>query len=338
MDKKDVNKGNPNIKGKENSFKKEINVHRSPLIIILAVLLSIVILLYVLTSAWLYKTISMQEDKVNTLTKKLEQMPKPISQGRLGLMINKSNQNLEAKMRDDVTALQEKILQIRKEIEIIPQPISEGKVGLIAEKAIRRLRIDLERQFEKILASSGQNSQIKEGNRDIIEKMQRQVVEIEESFIKIEEIIGSYVLSKSITKEIKDLKDSMNFEKNSGDSFPLNKGLGISDFSKKDFASISKQFSDYAHKAIKEDLKTNVKDGFVNSLINKFQRVFVKRSLTPQEGNSVDAILSRAESALNLRDYKKVIDELNQLPIAASVIMDQWRKNFDIFLEKKDRD
>lgn len=338
MEKEHGNKGNPNIKGKDNSLKKEINVKRSPLIIILGALLSIVILLYVITGVWLYKTISIQEDKVNILTKKLEQMPKPISQGRLGLMINKSNQNLEAKIGNDVIALQEKIQEIRKEIETIPQPISEGKVGLIAEKAIRRLRLDLERQFEKILASSGQNGQIKEDNRDIIEKMQKQVVEVEKSLIKIEEIIGSYVLPKSITKEITDLKDSMNFEKETGDSFPLYKELEMSDFRKKDFASISKQFSDYAHKAIKEDLKINVKDGFVNSLINKFQRVFVKRSLTPQEGNSVDAILSRAESALNLRDYKKVIDELNQLPIAASAIMDQWRKNFDIFLETKDRD
>ena len=87
---------------------------------------------------------------------------------------------MEAKIGNDVIALQEKIQEIRKEIEIIPQPISEGKVGLIAEKAIRRLRIDLERQFEKILASSGQDSQIKKDSLNIIEKMQNQVVEIEE--------------------------------------------------------------------------------------------------------------------------------------------------------------
>ena len=338
MDKEHSNKGNPNIKGKDSFLKEEINMKRSSLIIVFGALLSIVIVIYVFTGTWLYKTISVQEDRVNILTKKLEQMPKPVSQGRLGLMINKSNQNLEAKIENDVIALREEIQEIRKAIEIIPQPISEGKVGLIAEKAISRLKLDLARQFEKVLASSGQNGQIKEDNRDIIEKMRKQVVEIEKSLIKIEEIIGSYVLPKSITKEITDLKDSMNFEKETGDSFSLYKDLEMSDFRKKDFASISKQFSDYAHKAIKEDLKINVKDGFVNSLINKFQRVFVKRSLTPQEGNSVDAILSRAESALNLRDYKKVIDELNQLPVAASEIMDQWRKNFDIFLEKKDRD
>ena len=338
MDKEHGNKGKQNLKGKDNSLKEEINLKRSSLIIILGALLSVVILLNVFTVAWLYQAISMQEDKVNTLTKKLEQMPKPISQGRLGLMINKSNQNLEAKMRDDVIALQEKILEIRKEIESNPQPISEGKVGLIVEKAISRLRIDLERQFEKNLVSSRQNSQIKDMNRDIVEKMQKQVVEIEESLIKIEEIIGSYVLSKSITEEITDLKNSINFEKKTGDSLPFYKEIEMSDFRKKDFTSISRKFSDYAHKAIKEDLRTNVKDGFVNSLINKFQRVFVKRSLTPQEGNSVDAILSRAESALNLKDYKKVIDELNQLPIGASIIMDQWRKKFDIFLETQDRD
>jgi len=77
------------------------------------------------------------------------------------------------------------------------------------------------------------------------------------------------------------------------------------------------------------------KDGFFNSIVNKFQLVFVQRSLTPQDGNSVDAILSRAEAALNVRDYEKVLDELNQLPQGALEVMMEWKKSFDSFLEEK---
>ena len=77
----------------------------------------------------------------------------------------------------------------------------------------------------------------------------------------------------------------------------------------------------------------NRKDGLINTVINNFQLIFVKRSLTPQEGNTVDAILSRAEYALNNKNYDKLFKELNKLPKEASVVMDEWRKIFERNLE-----
>ena len=81
------------------------------------------------------------------------------------------------------------------------------------------------------------------------------------------------------------------------------------------------------------NLKVNRKGGFVNTVINNFQLIFVKRSLTPQEGNTVDSILSRAEYALNNKNYDKLFEELNKLPKEASVVMDEWRKTFERYLE-----
>ena len=77
----------------------------------------------------------------------------------------------------------------------------------------------------------------------------------------------------------------------------------------------------------------NRKDGFINTVINNFQLIFVKRSLTPQEGDTVDSILSRAEYALNNKNYDKLFEELNKLPKEASVVMDEWRKTFERYLE-----
>ena len=100
-----------------------------------------------------------------------------------------------------------------------------------------------------------------------------------------------------------------------------------------DLSLIIKQFPDFAYKAIKEDLKVNRKDGLINSVINNFQLIFVKRSLTPQEGDTVDSILSRAEYALNNKNYDKLFEELNKLPKEASLVMDEWRKIFEGYLE-----
>ena len=55
--------------------------------------------------------------------------------------------------------------------------------------------------------------------------------------------------------------------------------------------------------------------------------------MTPQEGDTVDSILSRAEHALNNKNYNKLFEELNNLPKEASVVMDEWRKIFERNLE-----
>ena len=338
MDKEQKDIVSPNVKGRDNSSKGVIMMKRSPLIITSAILLFLTILLFVFTSAWSYKTISKHGEKIHQLTKKFEEMPKPISQGRLSLIINKSNQNLESKVKEDLGLLEKKIIEVNQELKALPQPTSEGKIGLIVKKEIKSLRQELETQFDKTFSSLDEKSKIKEERNGLSRKLQAEVGEIEKSLTELKDIIGSHSLSNSITQEVKELKDFINVEQKTTLSIPSKDKVEIMDLHKKDFALIAKQFSDFSHKAIKEDLRVNVGDGLVNGLVNKFQRIFVKRSLTPQPGNSVDAILSRAESALNFREYKKVIDELNKLPEGASKVMEDWRKDFNIFLEEKDRD
>ncbi|MFL2790473.1 MAG: COG4223 family protein [Paracoccaceae bacterium] len=338
MDKEQKDIVSPNLKGRDNSSKGVIMMKRSPLIITSAILLFLTILLFVFTSAWFYKTISKQREKINQLTKKFEEMPKPISQGRLSLIINKSNQNLESKVKEDLGLLEKKIIEVNQELKALPQPTSEGKIGLIVKKEIKSLRQELKTQFDKTFSSLDEKDKIREERNGLSGKLQAEVGEIKKSLTELKDIIGSHSLSNSITQEVKELKDFINVEQKTTLSIPSKDKVEIMDLHKKDFALIAKQFSDFSHKAIKEDLRVNVGDGLVNGLVNKFQRIFVKRSLTPQPGNSVDAILSRAESALNFREYKKVIDELNKLPEGASKVMEDWRKDFNIFLEEKDRD
>ena len=48
------------------------------------------------------------------------------------------------------------------------------------------------------------------------------------------------------------------------------------------------------------------------------------RSLTPQEGDSTDAVLSRAEAALKDTDLDTALSELQGLPEAARTAMGAW--------------
>ena len=148
-------------------------------------------------------------------------------------------------------------------------------------------------------------------------------------FSFIEKIPGSIIIEIK-EKELKLQKNTDEIQNSSLSNSEDNQLDNI--YMKEDLSIIMKQFSDFAYNAIKEDLRVNRDSGFLNSIINNFKLIFVQRSLSPQEGDTVDAILSRAEYALNNDNYDKVFQELNTLPKEASEVMDKWRKIFEGYL------
>jgi hypothetical protein len=61
-------------------------------------------------------------------------------------------------------------------------------------------------------------------------------------------------------------------------------------------------------------------------LIAFLQRQTGARSVTPQDGDGPDAILSRAQAALADGDLSKVLSELKSLPEAAQTAMADWEQ------------
>lgn len=62
----------------------------------------------------------------------------------------------------------------------------------------------------------------------------------------------------------------------------------------------------------------------VSRLTSFLRRQTNARSLAPQDGSSADAVLSRAESALNSGDLSQALDELQALSDAATAAMEGW--------------
>ena len=73
-------------------------------------------------------------------------------------------------------------------------------------------------------------------------------------------------------------------------------------------------FPEAAHDALRSSVLTENQGGVVGSVSTFFKAQVVTRSLTPQEGGSVDAILSRAEAALKEDDIAGALSELDALP------------------------
>ncbi len=79
-----------------------------------------------------------------------------------------------------------------------------------------------------------------------------------------------------------------------------------------------------AHAAIRADIAAGKDDGGLSGLGSFLRAQVATRSLTPQEGDSADAVLSRMEAALKLDDLSGVLDEAGALPGAAAAEMADW--------------
>ena len=321
---------------KDLNSKSVINIFLDKYKILTLTILIIVSFLVVIgaLSFWIHNSNVKQDELLARLSNQLETMPTPISQGRLGLIIKKTNDALILEINKEILPLNEKIQEIEDIINSFPKPISEGKIGLILNKKIKKISDDLEIKLGKNFSSKNNLSSISKQNEEMINQINVEFKKLRLSLEKIIDIIGTEEIESSITQEIIQLKSQKNNQVSTTSSLANEDDDKIKSFViKEDLPSITKQFADFAYKAIKEDLRVNRKDGLINFVINNFQLIFVKRSLTPQEGDNVDSILSRAEYALNNKNYDKLFEELKKLPEEASIIMDEWRKIFEGHLE-----
>ena len=83
-------------------------------------------------------------------------------------------------------------------------------------------------------------------------------------------------------------------------------------------------FADAAHAAIKADLRAGEDGGVAARLAAFVGSQVASRSLTPQEGDSTDAVLSRAEDALRRDNLAASVEELAALSTEAREAMAGW--------------
>lgn len=90
-------------------------------------------------------------------------------------------------------------------------------------------------------------------------------------------------------------------------------------------AELQSAFPEAARAAIEADIRTSVEEGSMNRMQAFLQTQLGTRSLEPKEGDSADAVLSRAEAALKTGDLATVLAEIDTLPEAAKPAFADWR-------------
>lgn len=90
-------------------------------------------------------------------------------------------------------------------------------------------------------------------------------------------------------------------------------------------ADLQADFPAAARAAIEADIRKRVEDGSMSKLDAFLKLQLGTRTLEPIEGDSADAVLSRAEAALKTGDLDTVLAELDTLPDAAKPAFAEWR-------------
>ncbi len=90
-------------------------------------------------------------------------------------------------------------------------------------------------------------------------------------------------------------------------------------------ADLQSGFPAAARAAIEADIRNGVEEGNVNRMQAFLKTQLGTRSLEPKEGDSADAVLSRAEAALKTGDLDAVLAEIETLPEAAKPAFADWR-------------
>lgn len=95
-------------------------------------------------------------------------------------------------------------------------------------------------------------------------------------------------------------------------------------------AQLQETFPEAARLALEAALRADMGDSWTERATSFFRSQTGARSLTPREGSDPDAILSRAEAALQIGDLAAVLAEISALPEAAQAPMAEWRARVQI--------
>ncbi len=87
---------------------------------------------------------------------------------------------------------------------------------------------------------------------------------------------------------------------------------------------LQNEFGDYANEALRASNMASGGDGFFSGIRARISSEFLGRSLTPQEGMTPDAVLSRADDELRKGNLQGSVSELSVLPSEAQEAMSPW--------------
>ena len=92
------------------------------------------------------------------------------------------------------------------------------------------------------------------------------------------------------------------------------------------FSELEESFVKIAYSALKMEAQRGIGGNLWSKFVSTLKSLFVFRSTEPMDGNTLDAILSRAEHMLSLRNFEGCLNELDTLDEVSLGLFSEWMK------------
>ena len=228
------------------------------------------------------------------------------SQKKTIILIDKAVNNLEEILVNKLNSVSD-IGDIRKVMKLFEDELL--KLQLQFDKKILELN-KINTANSKIFLSEGRvSAQVQNRLEGLNDRIQQKFDILSKKLIQIEK---EFLLVKNKFLEIE-----VSIKENSNKRLNLNTGS---------FRELEKSFVKTAYNALKMEAKRNIGGSPWSKFVLTVKSLFVFRSTEPQEGNSLDAVLSRAEHMLSLRDFDGCLKELDNLDAASFALFSEWVK------------
>ena len=90
------------------------------------------------------------------------------------------------------------------------------------------------------------------------------------------------------------------------------------------FSELEESFVKIAYSALKMEAQRGIGGNLWSKFVSTLKSLFVFRSTEPKDGNTLDAILSRAEHMLSLRNFERCLNELDTLDEVSLGLFSEW--------------
>ncbi len=184
---------------------------------------------------------------------------------------------------------------------------------------LKKNNSDLVKETRNV-GQKGINEEIKELRSEMLEKISM----LSETLKMLDELYSKNEIKlKEIEKRLSKL-EQVNGKRASNS--------GSEDTSK--ILSLLKEFSNISYEVLEAEIKIQNNQKITDKIVNYFKSKFVSRSITPIEGKSTDAILSRIENFLKEGQLSEARREIEKLTPEAKELMSTWIRDFNQFIEK----
>ncbi len=291
----------------------------------------------------------------NRLDARIEALPKGISRDEAGTMIASATDAVSTDLTTRITALSDQLKSTDSaDIESRISALETGISGLQAELA------SLTAQISDVTASGGeltaqtsaqigtykaaldglkaevarlaaQNGTLSQKIDSVAATAQRQVTEAETKATQAETLVAQERRAATITSAL----DTVGIALTSGQPFDaalatlsdagadIPADLSAASAGVPTLAELRAAYPQAAHAALRAAAQADSGTGVFSSIGSFLKSQVATRSLTPQDGPSADAVLSRAEAALKQDNLSTALTELATLPVPSDA-MDAW--------------